>query len=29
MNKQGNTVSISEFAKIKKIIKEPTITSKI
>lgn len=28
INKQGNTVSISEFVKIKEIIKEPTITSK-
>jgi multidrug efflux pump subunit AcrB len=28
MNKQGNMVSISEFVKIKEIIKEPTITSK-
>lgn len=28
INKQGNTVSISEFVKIKDIIKEPTITSK-
>jgi multidrug efflux pump subunit AcrB len=28
MNKQGNMVSISEFVKIKEIIKEPKITSK-
>lgn len=28
INAQGNTVSISEFVKIKEIIKEPTITSK-
>lgn len=28
INAQGNTVSISEFVKIKQIIKEPTITSK-
>ena len=28
INTQGNTVSISEFVKIKEIIKEPTITSK-
>lgn len=28
INKQGNTVSISEFVKIKEVIKEPTITSK-
>ena len=28
INTQGNTVSISEFVKIKELIKEPTITSK-
>ncbi|MDZ7818309.1 MAG: efflux RND transporter permease subunit [Aliarcobacter sp.] len=28
INAQGNTVSISEFVKIKEVIKEPTITSK-
>jgi multidrug efflux pump subunit AcrB len=28
INTQGNTVSISEFVKIKEVIKEPTITSK-
>ena len=28
LNNQGNTISISEFVKIKEIIKEPTITSK-
>lgn len=28
INKQGNTVSISEFVKIKEVLKEPTITSK-
>ncbi|WP_368030417.1 efflux RND transporter permease subunit [Arcobacter sp. s6] len=28
INAQGNTVSVSEFVKIKEVIKEPTITSK-